>query len=288
MRRPPAVADASCRRSSRGRRSGRPGSDRARTRASVVTAAARLRRSGCSPYWARKTSSRFGSRLTTSTIPCAAAACDDRADRAADAHRDDVALDLDVAHAGQALEDRRRDGLLERQLDVVEGEPPDRLDRVDLDEAALADDRDPVAGPVHLGDDVRREEDRPALLARLADQPEERLLDERVEARRRLVEDQQVRLVLERDDQPDLLLVALAVLAEAAARVEIERLDQPRDVRPVDAAAQVPEVGRWSGRRSGGRTGRTRRAGSRPGDGSRPDRRSSRCRTPRRGRRSAG
>src|SRR6185295_10567188 len=28
---------------------------------------------GCSPYCARKTSSRFGSRLTTSTIPCCAA-----------------------------------------------------------------------------------------------------------------------------------------------------------------------------------------------------------------------
>ena len=42
--------------------------------------------------------------------------------------------------------------------------------------------------------------------------------------------------------EPDLLLVALAVLAEPAARVEVEHVDQPRDVVPVDAAAQVPEV----------------------------------------------
>ena len=50
---------------------------------------------------------------------------------------------------------------------------------------------------------------RPSV-ARLADELEEGLLDERVEARRRLVEDQQVGPVLERDDQADLLLVALA------------------------------------------------------------------------------
>ncbi len=81
------------------------------------------------------------------------------------------------------------------------------------------------------------------VVTRLADEPEERLLDERVEARRRLVEDEQVRPVLERDDQPDLLLVALRVLLEPAARVEVERLDQLRDVGLVHAAAQVPEVG---------------------------------------------
>ena len=111
----------------------------------------------------------------------------------------------------------------EGQLDVVEGEVADGLDAVDLDQPALADDRDAVAGPVDLVDDVRRQEDRPSVVARLADEPEERLLDERVEARRRLVEDEQVGPVLERDDQPDLLLVALGVLLEPPARVEVER-----------------------------------------------------------------
>ena len=62
--------------------------------------------------------------------------------------------------------------------------------------------------------------------SRLADELEEGLLDERVEARGRLVEDQQVRPVLERDDQADLLLVALRVLLEPAARVEVEPLDE--------------------------------------------------------------
>ena len=122
--------------------------------------------------------------------------------------------------------DRRAEG----QLDVVEGELADRLDAVDLDEPALADDRDPVAGAVDLVDDVRRQEDRPTVVARLADEREERLLDERVEARGRLVEDEQVRPVLERDDQPDLLLVALRVLLEPPARVEVEALDELGDV----------------------------------------------------------
>ena len=44
----------------------------------------------------------------------------------------------------------------------------------------------------------------------LAQHGEERLLDERVEAGGRLVEDEQLGLVLEGDDQADLLLVALA------------------------------------------------------------------------------
>ena len=62
--------------------------------------------------------------------------------------------------------------------------------------------------------------------ARLAHEREERLLDERVEARGRLVEDQQVRSVLERHDQADLLLVALRVLLEAPARIEVQPLDE--------------------------------------------------------------
>ena len=91
-------------------------------------------------------------------------------------------------------------------------------------------------------EDVAREEDRPALGLRLADDLEERLLDERIEARGRLVEHQQVGPVLERDDQPDLLLVALRVLLELPARVEVEARDQIGLVGRVDAAAQVGEV----------------------------------------------
>ena len=68
-------------------------------------------------------------------------------------------------------------------------------------------------------------------------------LDERVEAHRRFVEDEQVRPVLERHDKPDLLLVALAVLLELAAGVQVQALDEAVDVGPVHPAPQVAEVG---------------------------------------------
>jgi hypothetical protein len=93
---------------------------------------------------------------------------------------------------------------------------------------------------------VARQEDRPALGARLADQLVERLLDERIEPGRRFVEDEQLGPVLERDDQADLLLVALGVLLELARRVEIEALDQRGLVGGVDAAPGWRST-RWSG-----------------------------------------
>ena len=167
---------------------------------------------------------------------------DDCTDRSADPHRDGVALDDDIAHARQPVEQRRRDRARERQLHVVEGEPANLLDAVDLDEAAVADDRDAVAGPIDLIDDVRREEDRSTGLARLADEPIEGLLHQRIETRCRFVEDHQVGPVLEGDDEANLLLVTPRVLLEAAAGIELEPLDEVADVRPVDPATQVPEV----------------------------------------------
>ena len=90
---------------------------------------------------------------------------------------------------GSAVESAERQIAGEPQLDLVMGEIAEPLDAVDLDEQALADDRDAVAGLLDLAEDVAREEDRPALGLRLADDLVERLLDERVETRRRLVED---------------------------------------------------------------------------------------------------
>ena len=151
-------------------------------------------------------------------------------------------VDDDVADAVEARERLGRDRAGEAQLHLVVGEVAQALDAVHLDELAVADDRDAIAGPLDLGQDVAREEDRPALGLRLADEGVERLLDERIQARGRLVEDQQLRPVLERDDEADLLLVALRVLLELARRVDLEALDERRLVGRVDAAAQVGEV----------------------------------------------
>ena len=176
-----------------------------------------------------------------------------------------MVLDAHVGHARQRRERGDRDGVHEAQLHLVVGEVPQRLGPVDLDEAAVADDRDAVAGPLDLGQDVAGQEHRAALRAGLADQLVERLLDQRVEARRRLVQDQQVRPVLERDDQADLLLVALGQLLELAARVDVQPLDERSPGTP-----RRRRRGGWrstgsSGRRSGGRRARTRPGCSRSG-----------------------
>ena len=99
------------------------------------------------------------------------------------------------------------------------GEVAQGFDAVDLDEDAVADDRHAVAGLLDLGQDVRAQEHGAARVLGLADDAVELLLDERVQAGRGLVEQEQVRPVLEGDDQADLLFVALRVLAEPARRV---------------------------------------------------------------------
>ena len=76
---------------------------------------------------------------------------------------------------------------------------------LDRGQPAVADDRHPIAHPLDLGQDVRREEDRPTGGAALVEDVVERPLHERVEALRRLVEDGQLRVVLERLDDADLL-----------------------------------------------------------------------------------
>ena len=147
---------------------------------------------------------------------------DDRTDRPGHPHPQDVVLGDEVADALETGEDLERDGPGEPELDLVVRQVAQRVDRVDAGQPAVADDPDPVARPLDLVDDVAGEERRPALVARLAEELEEVLLDERVEARCRLVEDEQLGPMLERDDEADLLLVALRVLAELAGRIEIE------------------------------------------------------------------
>ena len=67
------------------------------------------------------------------------------------------------------------------------------VDRPDPDEAARGEDPDPVADRLDLGQQVAREHDRQAALV---DQPAQQVEDlddaDRVDRRRRLVEDQQV------------------------------------------------------------------------------------------------
>src|SRR6266545_4437936 len=166
----------------------------------------------------------------------------DRGDRARDAHSEDVILGRDVAHAGQRRERVDRHVAGEAQLDLVVGEIAQRFDPVDLDELALTDDRDPIAGLLHLGQDVARQEDCSALVLCLSDDLVEGLLDQRVQTRGRLVEDQQIGTVLESHDEPDLLLVALRVLPEPAREIHVEAGDEVGLVERIDATPKVREV----------------------------------------------
>ena len=127
---------------------------------------------------------------------------------------------------------------------MVEREVADGLDPVDLDEAALADDRDPVAGPVDLVDDVRGQEDRSGRRPR-ASRTSSKNVCWTSGSRPDVGSSRMSRSgrCWSATISPTFCLLPLRVLLEAPARVEVEALDELGDVRPVDAAAQVGEVG---------------------------------------------
>jgi hypothetical protein len=68
---------------------------------------------------------------------------DDRTDRPVDPHPHGVALADDVLDPVEAVEDAGRDRRPEQQLDMMKRQSPDCLDSIDLDQATLANDRDP-------------------------------------------------------------------------------------------------------------------------------------------------
>ena len=83
-------------------------------------------------------------------------------------------------------------------------QPAARLvDRAFERDLARGDDRDPLAQPLGMGDDMGREDDRRAVLGLGADQFFELRLVDRVEAGERLVEDDQPRAVDDGAEQLD-------------------------------------------------------------------------------------
>src|SRR4029077_16143949 len=76
----------------------------------------------------------------------------------------------------------------------------------------------------------------------LLDHAVELLLVQRIEATCRLIENEHARAMHEGLDQHDLPLVSCRVLAELAAGVEVQPVDQLLQVGAVDAAAKVREV----------------------------------------------
>jgi hypothetical protein len=77
--------------------------------------------------------------------------------------------------------------------------------------------------------------------AAVADQLPELLLDQRIQAERRFVEDDQPRLMHERLNEPNLLLVAMRQVLVLAAKIQLQPLCQLTDALRVDAAAYPGE-----------------------------------------------
>jgi len=78
-----------------------------------------------------------------------------------------------------------------------------------MHDATAQDDRDLVADHLGVGKDVRRDEDRLSLVAQRQDQVPHVSATERIEARHRLVEDQEIGISDQRLCQADALAHAL-------------------------------------------------------------------------------
>ncbi len=146
----------------------------------------------------------------------------------------------DAVYAVGGADPFERQTARELYLDAVHSDIVQLLEARDLDQPPGADDADPVADVLHLGEDVRGEKDGRPFRTRFADHGVELLLVERIEAAGGLVENQQLRAVHERDDQRQFLLVAATVLAESLRKVELQPVAELLNLGMVDAAAHAP------------------------------------------------
>src|SRR5256885_1095710 len=131
-------------------------------------------------------------------------------------HRDaqDVAF-VQVLHLGDAIKPGElldRHGLAEDDCQLDALHVPEVAHARDLDQPALADDADSGAGLLDLAEHMGRKEHCASRLARLLDHGLELLLVERIEAARRLVEDEDLGAVHEGLDEHHLAFGACRVL----------------------------------------------------------------------------
>ena len=107
-------------------------------------------------------------------------------------------------------------------------------------DTARLDVGDRVGTGIEVGRDVRGEEDRHALLlAERQERVQQLVARDGVEAGRRLVENQQLRLVRHRNSQLVFDLHALGQLAHALALVQRKLPDEPRVAFAVPAGIEV-------------------------------------------------
>src|SRR5438552_11007741 len=153
-----------------------------------------------------------------------------------------VILDLDLFESGDRTDALDRWRLREHYLHPMRSHTRELVELTDRSQVALAHDPNPIAHVLHLGEDMRRDEDRRATDPGIADQPVELLLVERIESARWLVEDEQCRLRRECQEQGQFLLVAVRVLAVLATEVEIETFRDRLHLAVGHVAAEAPDV----------------------------------------------
>ena len=145
----------------------------------------------------------------------------------------------EIMHARQPVEPGHRAGQLGR--DRRAGQVPQPGQRAGLDGAARSDDRHPVAQRLDLGQDVARQQDRAAARPLILRALPEHGFHQRVESRRRLVQDQQLGVGGERRHQRHLLPVALGIRARLLRRIEVEALQQLGPALGIEPTAQPAE-----------------------------------------------
>ena len=113
-------------------------------------------------------------------------------------------------------------------------------------DAALLDEHDAVAGRLDFAQQVRVEEHRRAARAQLADDVAHEQAAERIEARRRLVEEDERGLVEQRLGEADALQHALAVAAQLAVGgvEQVDAREQLVDAR-LERRARSPYSRPW-------------------------------------------
>ena len=134
------------------------------------------------------------------------------------------------------------DGCGELDLQALDGDLAEVLERVDDHEPALAEDRQAVGDALDLRQGVRGQEHRAALGADLAEERVKALLHEGIQTGDRLIQDQQLGFVHEGLDQSELLSVAGRQLADRAIEIGVEALGQGVAHARVDSTAELREV----------------------------------------------
>ena len=167
-----------------------------------------------------------------------------RLDRTRHPAADPAAVDLDGTHPGKPRQWRHRPVHL--GFDVQRREVAHLGERPHFHEPSRAQDRDSVAQRLHLAQDVRGQEDGLAVLAGLRHALAECAFLQRIQAARRLVQEQQIGPRHEPGDQNELLPVPLRVGTHLLGRIELEALDQQVPVGdvdvPMDATQQVERL----------------------------------------------